>query len=89
MTSKIYHDVIGETRVLVTAQRKDNDFYGNPQYRVQVWALSDSDPVQGHLWYPKVPGYRDNKDMYYNIKTYDIDKDIKRFLDKLKSAVAQ
>lgn len=84
MTSKIYYDVIGKNRVLVTAQRKDNDAYGNPQYRVQVWLLD-----QGHLWYPKVPGYRDNKDMYYTIKTYDLDKDIKRFLDQFKSAVAQ
>lgn len=81
MTSKVYFESINGVKTMVTAQRKDNDAYGNPQYRVQIWLLDDNG--QGHLWYPKVPGYRQNKNQYYNIQAYDLDKAVRSFLNAL------
>lgn len=60
--------IIGDTPhlVVVTAQRTENDFNGNPQALVQVWTTVNG----GHVWYPKMKGYRDRNDMSYKVQAW-------------------
>lgn len=62
--------------ITVTCQRVDNDHYGNPIYSIQVWTTGDD----GHIWYPKLKGFRDRKDQTYRLQSYNIQDDIKNFV---------
>lgn len=78
-----------EQAVIVTAQRKANDAYGNPMYRVQVWIKRDDAlglPI-GNLWAPDVKGYRRLKDDSYTIQSYNIDMDVTYFMEAFEQAV--
>lgn len=85
MHSKLYFlNVYMKTQVrpvIVTAQRTNNDAYGNPRYKVQVWALTE-----GHLWQPAVKGYR-KKDESYVIQTYNIDDALTHFMKAFEEAI--
>jgi hypothetical protein len=70
--------------ILVTAQKTDNDYNGNPQYLVQVWT-----GIDGHVWYPKLKGYRDRKDNSYKMQSYDIHKTLNHFVNKFENHIKQ
>jgi hypothetical protein len=71
--------LIGDTAhmVVVTAQRTENDVNGNPQALIQVWTTVNG----GHVWYPKMKGYRDRNDMSYKVQVWQgLDMAITEFM---------
>lgn len=89
--SKLYNFIVqtSEThshKVIVTAQRINNDSSGNPRYGVQVWAIHD-DRDSGNLWCPIVKGYRLNKNDQYILQSYSLDNDIWVFIQAFERVV--
>lgn len=85
MTSAITQHAItvGETKhlITVTAVPTENDYNGNPQWLVQVWTSSNN----GHIWYPKVKGYRERKDDTYKVTGYQgIQNIVKDFVTRFE-----
>jgi hypothetical protein len=74
-------------QVIVTAQRTNNDTYGNPRYAVQVWIHRPETFNAGNLWCPKVKGHKLNKNDQYIIQSYNLDDDIQGFIQEFEKAV--
>jgi hypothetical protein len=77
-----------EHRILVTANQVDNDYNGNPQYVVQVWVFGQGSET-GHIWNPKLKGYRDRKDQSYKIQAYNLKEDLNRFVEEFEKHIQE
>jgi hypothetical protein len=75
-----------EHKITVTAQKTANDYSGNPQYLIQVW-VRDEENNTGHIWYPKLKGFRDRKDDSYKLQSYSINEDLVEFVSKFEKHI--
>ncbi|UTC25187.1 hypothetical protein Bfsp1_31 [Cytobacillus phage Bfsp1] len=86
MIIKLTIEVAGKDKeIMVSANRIENDFSGNPQYLLQVYSMQNDS--YGTIWYPKLPGFRDRKDQSYKVQSYSIMQTINTFADSFESYI--
>jgi hypothetical protein len=65
--------------IIVTATMDGFDMNGNKTYLIQVWTKID-----GHIWHPKIKGYRDRQDKKYKIQVDNLIHNIDFFISQFE-----